>query len=56
MEEADPPTPARLGTLQEPTERTEDTREMPPDVPQRPLTDPEEKIGEQNWAAMMLAE
>ena len=52
-EEADP---ARLGPLQEPTERTQDTREMPLVAPQWPLMDPEEKIGEQNWEAMMLAE
>lgn len=56
MEEADPTAPARPGTLQEPTERTEDTREMPPAVPHRPLTDPEEKTGEQTWVAMILAE
>ena len=55
-EEADPPTPERPETLQEPTERTQDTRETPPVVPQRPLMDPEEKIGEQSWLAMMLAE
>lgn len=56
MEEADPTAPARLGTLQEPRERTEVTRERLPAVPQRPLTDPEEKTGEQIWVAMMLAE
>ena len=55
-EEADPETPARLGTLQEPTERTQDTREMLLGVPQWPLRDPEEKTGEQSWEAMMLAE
>lgn len=48
MEEAEPAVPGRLGTLQEPTERTEDTREMPPAGPQRPLADPEEKMGEQS--------
>ena len=52
-EEADP---ARLGPLQEPTERTQDTREMPLVAPQWPLMDPEERIGEQSWEAMMLAE
>lgn len=56
LEEADPIAPERVGILQEPTERMEDIREMPPAVPQRPLTDPEENIGEQNWVVMMLAE
>lgn len=56
MEEADPTAPARLGTLQEPTERTEDTRERPPAGLHRPLADPEEKTGEQTWVAMILAE
>jgi hypothetical protein len=32
----------------------EDTREKPPAVLQRPLTDPVEKVGVQIWVAMML--
>lgn len=54
-DETDPATPARLGTLQEPMERTEDIRETPPDVLQKLLAEPEEKIGEQNWVVMMFA-
>lgn len=46
-EEADPAAPARLGVRQEPMGRAEDTREAPAAEPQRPLPDPEEKIGEQ---------
>lgn len=43
-EEPDPTVPASLGTLQEPPERKEDIREKPPAEPQRPLTEPEEKV------------
>lgn len=53
-EEDDPEAPARLGTLQEPAERTEDIRDMPPAELQKPLTEPEE-IGEQSWVAIVSA-
>lgn len=36
-------------------EWTEDIREKLPEVPQRPLADPVEKVGVQIWVAMTLA-
>jgi hypothetical protein len=47
--------PTKLGALQEPMEWMEDIREKLPEVPQRPLADPAEKVGVQIWVAMMLA-